>query len=152
MNIEYGYCHCGCGNQTTIASRNCARDGWIKGEPLRFMKGHHNRFKAGNDNPMYGKSGKDSPCWKGGRKIHKRKNTSYVLIYIPEHPRNSKGYVLEHILVVEKDWGCKLPKGSIVHHVDGNGLNNELSNLMVFKNNAEHIRFHRLHFHREVLI
>jgi hypothetical protein len=32
--------------------------------------------------------------------------------------------------------------GNIVHHVDGNEGNNELSNLWVFENHADHHRFH----------
>jgi len=31
----------------------------------------------------------------------------------------------------------------IVHHIDKNQFNNDLTNLMVFKNQGDHIRFHR---------
>jgi hypothetical protein len=39
--VEYGYCHCGCGQKTSIAQRNRKSMGWIKGEPIRFVRGHH---------------------------------------------------------------------------------------------------------------
>lgn len=37
-----------------------------------------------------------------------------------------------------------LQPGNIVHHKDRNTLNNMLDNLAVFKNQGDHIRFHRL--------
>jgi len=38
-----GYCHCGCGQRTKIARQTDARRGHVKGEPLRYLKGHHTR-------------------------------------------------------------------------------------------------------------
>lgn len=35
-----GLCECGCGQQTRIAPRNRTAEGWIKGQPLRFVRGH----------------------------------------------------------------------------------------------------------------
>ena len=40
-NIPDGICHCGCGEKTKIASKTSMRDGWIKGQPLKFVN-HHN--------------------------------------------------------------------------------------------------------------
>ena len=39
--------------------------------------------------------------------------------------------------------GFVLQPGNIVHHVDGDNRNNLLKNLWVFRNHAEHMRFHR---------
>jgi hypothetical protein len=36
-----------------------------------------------------------------------------------------------------------LPEGSVVHHRDGDCLNNDISNLMLFKDNGDHVRWHR---------
>jgi len=41
--IPYGYCHCGCGLKTNIAKETRLKQGWVKGEPLRFVFGHQHR-------------------------------------------------------------------------------------------------------------
>jgi len=47
-----------------------------------------------------------------------------------EHPRaNSNGYIAEHILIMEKKIGRFLKTEEIVHHIDGNKLNNDKNNL-----------------------
>ena len=43
-NIPYGYCHCGCGGKTRLASNSVTRLGWIKGHPVRFIRGHNGRL------------------------------------------------------------------------------------------------------------
>lgn len=60
QDIEYGYCHCGCGEKTKIASRTKASQHQRKGEPNRFLAGH--RFKK---HPDYVKEdrGYVTPCW-----------------------------------------------------------------------------------------
>jgi hypothetical protein len=39
----YGYCHCGCGQKTSLARCNNTRLGWIKGEPLNYIRFHPRR-------------------------------------------------------------------------------------------------------------
>ncbi len=154
--VTYGYCKCGCGQRTNIAPYNHKKYGWIGGEPMRFLKGHGAKPMYGKDNPNYGKGlfgkdnpmhgvhkfGKDSPQWKGGVAVKKEKNTSYVRVYRPEHTRSDGKYVLEHILIAERMTGKPLPEGSVVHHIDGNGLNNNEDNLMIFTSSADHLKFH----------
>ncbi len=78
-----------------------------------------------------------NPAWKGG--IHY--DHGYRLLRFPEHPfSNSAGYVREHRLVMEKHLGRYLLPTEVVHHKDENPLNNELSNLELYRNNAEHLR------------
>jgi hypothetical protein len=43
MNIPYGYCRCGCGEKTSLASQGHTAKGYVKGEPVRFLVGHHRR-------------------------------------------------------------------------------------------------------------
>lgn len=42
-DVPYGYCHCGCGQHTSIAKWTSPRDHMIKGEPRLFRAGHQKR-------------------------------------------------------------------------------------------------------------
>lgn len=87
------------------------------------------------------KKGALNPQWKGGRRIHKQ---GYIWIHSPEHPsRDSRGYVFEHRLVMEKHLERFLKKEEKVHHIDNNPQNNSISNLMLFPNLRTHTLFHR---------
>jgi hypothetical protein len=62
---------------------------------------------------------------------------------------NSKGYKIDietgkpvHVLVMEKVFGRKLFKGSVVHHKNRNKLDNRPSNLWVFRSKGEHYKAH----------
>ena len=52
------------------------------------------------------------------------------------------GCVLEHRAVAEKMLGRELSGHEVVHHIDGDTLNNSPDNLMVFASLADHSRFH----------
>lgn len=41
---ESGLCQCGCGEKTPIATRNRTHGGFVKGKPIRYIRGH---FKWG---------------------------------------------------------------------------------------------------------
>jgi hypothetical protein len=43
---------------------------------------------------------------------------------------------------MEKHLGRYLKPEEVVHHIDGNTHNDEISNLKVFKNNSEHAKHH----------
>jgi len=77
--------------------------------------------------------------WKGGRPHHH----GYIRVYEPDHPRANpqKGnpYVYEHILIWEQAHGKLLPKGWIVHHLNGQRDDNRPENLVAFTN-AKHSR------------
>jgi len=68
--------------------------------------------------------------WKGGKIIH---HTGYVLLRNPNHHRSqSNGYVLEHIVVMEKESGRKLSFGEGVHHKNGKKNDNRPENLILY--------------------
>lgn len=71
-------------------------------------------------------------------------NNNYKEIYMPNHPNaRSNGTIFEHRLNAEKIIGRSLLPTEVVHHIDENRNNNALNNLMVFKTNEDHTRFHK---------
>jgi hypothetical protein len=79
----------------------------------------------------------DNPAWTGGMTIDR---AGYRNVRMPSHPYNNCGYVREHRLVVEAHLGRYLEPTEVVHHIDGNPANNDITNLEVFASNAEHLR------------
>lgn len=86
-----------------------------------------------------GRNGKDHPNWKGGVRIA----DGYVYIYVPEHPAAFPGrpYVQQHRLVMEEKLGRYLESDEVVHHLDGNRMNNDIDNLEV-KYRGQHLSDH----------
>lgn len=39
-SIPHGFCHCGCGKKTTIPNQNNPSVGYVKGVPMRYLRGH----------------------------------------------------------------------------------------------------------------
>ena len=76
-------------------------------------------------------------------KMPQKIKSKYKAVYLPSHHRNNDGYVYVHILVMESKLKRELKKDEVVHHLDENKFNNTYDNLICFKNNAEHISFHR---------
>jgi hypothetical protein len=66
--------------------------------------------------------------WKGGRWVI---NTGYVKVKVAEpHPRaDGRGYVLEHLLVMEKTIGRPVEAHETVHHKNGDRQDNRPENL-----------------------
>ncbi len=85
-------------------------------------------------------SGENHPNWKGGRYKHSR---GYILIK-RDHERSYKGYVLEHIVVMEKHLGRKLKEGEVIHHINHNKQDNRIENLELFASNGLHTLTHHI--------
>jgi hypothetical protein len=81
-----------------------------------------------------GQIGASNPNWHGGERTDER---GYRRVRV-----NGK-YVREHRLVAEKMLGRALRRREVVHHIDGNTLNNDPSNLQVFDSNGQHTAHHR---------
>lgn len=95
---------------------------------------------SGNKNHLFGKH---SHNFKG----YLISGDGYMMIYMPNHPfANNKGQVREHRLVMEKYLGRYLTKDETIHHKDGNRLNNNIKNLILFKSNSEHRTYHNFMF------
>jgi len=98
---------------------------------------------------------KGSKPWniKGWRYTKSRAGGSrYKLIHLPNHPNSTKaGYIREHRLVMEKHIGRLLDRSEIVHHIDGNTLNNNIKNLELM-NKKDHDRMNvNLNIHKRWL-
>lgn len=69
----------------------------------------------------------------------KKRSDGYISVFVPDHPNaNSEGYVMEHILVMERAIGRHLEKDEVVHHKNHKRDDNRLENLelMTFKSHA----------------
>lgn len=90
-------------------------------------------MKRGSNNPMFGKKPWN---YKGGTLTRSgSRKVNYIEVRI-----NGKRFK-KHRVVMEGYLGRELLPNEIVHHIDGNGLNNTIANLKVMKK-SEHSRLH----------
>lgn len=83
-------------------------------------------------------SGNRCNNWKGGRIML----NGYVAIYTPNHPRPvAQVYAYKHRLAMERHLGRYLDPDEIVHHKNGNKVDNRISNLEILSN-SEHRKIH----------
>lgn len=121
-------CECGCGKQTNISNHTDKRKNIKEGEYRRFVHGHNQQ-------------GWRNYKWNGGKTTN---NRGYILILQPEHPRATpKGYVPEHILIVEKAMGKFLSPKHKVHHFNEDTANNVNKNLVACEDQKYHLLLHR---------
>lgn len=90
--------------------------------------------KIGDKNPMFGKTAEKHHNWKGPCSDQKG--------YLTIKPNGKR--VFQHREIMAKALGLKtLPKKFQVHHLDGNGENNDLNNLALVTNKG-HNTIHAL--------
>lgn len=58
-----------------------------------------------------------------------KSSQGYITMFVPDHPRNKRHIVQEHILVMEEYLGRYLVAGETVHHINGIRDDNRLENL-----------------------
>lgn len=88
-------------------------------------------------------SGSSHPNWKGGVTYDSSKGNYErpILVRCPEkysEMARKNGYVPQHRLKVAQEIGRSLKSEEVVHHIDHDSQNNEIENLMLFRNNKEH--------------
>ena len=119
QTIPAGLCQCGCGEPTPISTYSRRSQRRVRGEYVRYVRGHN--FRRDDDD---------------------HKNYKYVYLG-RRHPRaDTSGKVRQHVLIAERVLGKPLPAGAVVHHVDGNRLNNANSNLVICQDQSYHMHLH----------
>jgi hypothetical protein len=73
-------------------------------------------------------NGEESPNFSGGKYIDDK---GYVRVLNPDHPKNIRGYVYEHRLVIEQYLNRYLQPWETVHHINEIKIDNRLSNLFL---------------------
>lgn len=131
--IPAGLCQCGCGAATRVAPVNDRSKGWVKGQPVAYVKGHHLRGD---------KAGALSPRWAGGRHLSSH---GYVVLWTPS------GRKYEHVLIAEQTLGRELkhvrrghPQNEVVHHINGVKTDNRRGNLLICTHEYHVALHHRL--------
>ena len=66
----------------------------------------------------------------------------YKSVWMPRHHRAFNSQVSEHIVVVEDHAKIEVKSPAVVHHVNGNGLDNRPENLVLCKDEAYHNLLH----------
>jgi hypothetical protein len=80
-----------------------------------------------------------SATWKGGRYMS---SDGYWMVYYGKRDYKTESgwlaYKKEHIVVIEEKIGRKVERGEVVHHIDGDKLNNSPDNLHLYPSHVEH--------------
>lgn len=84
------------------------------------------------------KQGANNPNFQGGKYIDDK---GYVRILGPDHPRNIKGYVYEHRILMEKYLGRYLMPWETVHHINEIKTDNRIENFFLCTS-TEHSALH----------
>lgn len=126
-----GLCQCGCGQTTPLATRNRQDKGLVKGEHVRYLRGHapfDPDKNAGQDECACG-CGHKAPAGKAFRRGHQHRSKGYTVnpsgCWIWQGGKSRAGYARSRIgggrmvLVYRWMWEQKhgrLPRSLVLHH------------------------------------
>lgn len=163
--IPPGYCQCGCGQRTSIVTQDEPVRGYKKGDYRKFVNRHH----IANMAPTYKRNVQPKTCVVCGkafvpqkpsrqetqmtcsakcRNAHTSRKTAKKRSAALRGTGEGRAYPKlhgrhEHRVVMERMLGRPLRPGEVVHHKDGNILNNAPGNLQLFSSQGEHLNFHK---------
>ena len=82
-----------------------------------------------------------------GKPKYKNHSNGYRIVYLPEHPKALKsrgynGWVYEHVYLTEIMIGRSVKSNEVIHHLDGNPMNNRFGNLLIL-DDRQHLKLHK---------
>ncbi|MDH5696850.1 MAG: HNH endonuclease, partial [Dehalococcoidia bacterium] len=85
--------------------------------------------------------------WRYGKSNGKITEAGYKMVKLyPANPHftmaNENGYVMEHRLIMAQHLCRCLDPNEIVHHINGNRLDNTITNLRLFASDGKHQMYH----------
>ncbi len=139
--IPGGICECGCGRKTSIAKVSIPKRRNFLGHPLPYIHGHSSAT-AKRGTPEHHK-------YRGGSYVD---NNGYKRVKDIGNPQADKdGFILEHRLVMSRYLGRAIEGSEIIHHRNGNRLDNRIENLEIM-NRSTHRTLHAIKWVKDTVI
>ena len=124
---------CQCGNEISVTEKQAKRKKYCSKRCFYIYRKRPSglKYKIVSNNKGWFVKG-TAPYNKGTAQPVLDKSIGYMKLRGEKYHR----YLMEKLL------GRKLRKEEVVHHIDGNKLNNDIDNLELFESKSEHLRFH----------
>lgn len=108
LDIEPGYCQCGCGEKTSIAKKTRPQLGHVEGRPVRYRSGHGTRGRVHRAvDYIEQDTGHETPCWIWQGPVKR----GYGVV-----AKNDRPNVFAHRAYFERAHG-PIPSGKVLHHI-----------------------------------
>jgi hypothetical protein len=132
-------CECGCGQPVALARKTLTKRGHIKGQPVRFIPGHH--FKRSTAPVAYGDNSLQIPLTRGAASLLSLEDADLATLHwhvSHEGYANRMEWVIPrktcrafrlHRVVLERMLGRSLQPDEAVDHINGDKLDNRRENL-----------------------
>lgn len=125
--------------KTKITCPKCKKTRWVLQSNISKATNFTSLCQSCN-----GRSGSENGMWKGGIvEANAKKENYYLLQYVDKNSpfhcmADSRGYVLQHRLIVAERLGRPLKKSEVVHHINGIKNDNRDENLELLNSKQKH--------------